>query len=82
MNPNALIEVEARLHRLEQQNRILILLLLAVTGIGSIAATNHAQGVFTASEIRTPHLSIVDERGTVYQSRSNTCLPALQGGFL
>jgi hypothetical protein len=53
------------LHRLERQNRILILLLLAVAGIGSIAATNHAQGVITASEIRTPHLSIVDERGTV-----------------
>jgi hypothetical protein len=61
MNPNTLIEIETRLHRLERQNRILILLLLAVAGIGSIAATNHA----TDSEIRTSHLTIVDNHGTV-----------------
>jgi hypothetical protein len=59
MNTNALIEVQARLHRLERQNRILILLLLALAGIGSIAATNRA------SEIRTPHLTIVDNHGKV-----------------
>lgn len=59
MNPNTLIEVQARLHRLERQNRILILLLLAVAGIGSIAATNHA------SEIRTPRLIMVDNHGRV-----------------
>ncbi len=65
MNPNTLIEVQARLHRLERQNRILILLLLAVAGIGSVAATHHATAVITASEIRTPHLTIVDNHGTV-----------------
>jgi hypothetical protein len=35
-------DMETRLHRLERQNRILILSLLAFAGIGSIAATNHA----------------------------------------
>ena len=63
MNPHFLIEVQARLHRLERQNRILILLLLAVAGIGSIAATHPATGI--TSEIRTPHLIIVDNHGSV-----------------
>ena len=62
MPPDTLIEVQARLHRLERQNRILILLLLAVAGIGSIAATHHTTG---PSEIRTSHLIIVDNHGTV-----------------
>jgi DMSO reductase anchor subunit len=36
------IEVETRLHPLKRQNRVLILLLLALAGIGLIAATDHA----------------------------------------
>jgi hypothetical protein len=42
MNTNALVEIQARLHRLERQNRILIMLLCAIAGVASIAATNHA----------------------------------------
>ena len=56
--------MEARLHRLERQNRVLILLLLGFAGIGSIAATNHPT-VLTADEIRTAHLTIVDNHGKV-----------------
>ena len=59
MNATAPTEIETRLHRLERQNRLLILLLLGLAGIGSIAATNRA------SEIRTDHLIIVDNHGKV-----------------
>jgi hypothetical protein len=65
MSTIALIEMEARLHRLERQNRILILLLLGFAGIGSIAATNRPQAAITAREIRTAHLTIVDNHGKV-----------------
>jgi hypothetical protein len=60
MTTNALIEMEARLHRLERQNRVLILLLLGFIGIGSIAATNRPPASITAGEIRTAHLTILD----------------------
>jgi hypothetical protein len=59
MSTTALTKIETRLHRLERQNRLLILLLLGLAGIGSIAATNHA------GEIRTSHLMIVDNHGKV-----------------
>ena len=59
MNATALTKIETRLHRVERQNRFLILLLLGLAGIGSIAATNRA------SEIRTAHLIIVDNHGKV-----------------
>jgi hypothetical protein len=59
MSTTALTKIETRLHRLERQNRLLILLLLGLAGIGSIAATNHA------GEIRTSHLIIVDNHGKV-----------------
>jgi hypothetical protein len=63
MNTNALVEIQARLHRLERQNRILIMLLCAIAGVASIAATNHAGSVITAGEVRTPHLTLVDNHG-------------------
>jgi hypothetical protein len=63
MTTNALIEMEARLHRLERQNRVLILLLLGFIGIGSIAATNRPPASITAGEIRTAHLTILDNHG-------------------
>ena len=59
MNTNALVEIQARLHRLERQNRILIMLLCAIAGVASIAATNHAGSVITAGEVRTPHFILV-----------------------
>jgi len=61
MNPPVLAEIQARLRRLERQNRILIVLLCALAGAASIAATNHS--IITADEIRTPHLTLVDNHG-------------------
>ena len=65
MTTNALVQMEARLHRLERQNRVLILLLLGVIGLGSIAATNRPSASITAGEIRTAHLTILDNHGKV-----------------
>ena len=65
MNTAAPTEIEARLRRRERQNRVLILLLLGFAGIGSIAATNRHPSVITADEIRTAHLTIVDNHGKV-----------------
>jgi hypothetical protein len=61
MNPPELAEVQARLRRLERQNRILIGLLCVVAGAASIAATNRS--IITADEIRTPHLTLIDNHG-------------------
>jgi hypothetical protein len=63
MNTNVLVEIQARLHRLERQNRILIMLFFAIAGVASIAATNHSGSVITAGEVRTPHLTLVDNHG-------------------
>jgi hypothetical protein len=57
MSTTALTEMESRLHRLERQNRFLILLLLKFAGFGSIAATHRPD------EIRTAHLIIIDNHG-------------------
>jgi hypothetical protein len=65
MTTNMLIEMEARLHRLERPNRVLVLLLLGFIGIGSIAATNRPPATITAGEIRTAHLTILDNHGKV-----------------
>ena len=36
------------------------MLFFAIAGVASIAATNHAGSVITAGEVRTPHLTLVD----------------------
>jgi hypothetical protein len=61
MNSPELAEVQARLRRLERQNRILIGLLCVVAGAASIAATNRS--IITADEVRTPHLTLIDNHG-------------------
>jgi hypothetical protein len=60
MNLPALGEIQARIRRLEWQNRILIGLLCALAGAASIAATN---SIITAGEIRTPHFTLIDNHG-------------------
>jgi hypothetical protein len=60
MNANLLAEIQARLNRLERQNRILFVLLCAMVGVASIAATNHSGSIITAGEVRTAHLTLVD----------------------
>ena len=63
MNPPVLAEIQARLRRLERQNRILIVLLCALVGAASIAATNHSGSIITADEIRTSHFILIDNHG-------------------
>ena len=63
MNPAVLAEIQARLRRLERQNRILIVLLSALAGAASIAATNRSRSIITADEIRTSHFILVDNHG-------------------
>jgi hypothetical protein len=63
MTANALIEIQARLNRLERQNRVLIGLLCAVVGVASIAATNHSGSIISAGEVRTAHFTLVDNHG-------------------
>ena len=63
MNPPVLAEIQARLRRLEWQNRVLIGLLCALTGAASIAATNRSGSIITADEIRTPHFVLTDNHG-------------------
>ncbi len=63
MNANGLVEIQARLNRLERQNRVLIVLLCAMVGVASIAATNHSGSIITAGEVRTSHLTLVDNHG-------------------
>ena len=70
MNNDTLVEIRARLHRLEQQNRILIMALCAIVGFASIAATNHSASIVTATEVRTPHLTLVDNHGkTLFEAQ-------------
>ena len=63
VNTDVLAKIQARLNRLERQNRFLIVLLCTVVGVASIAATNHSGSVITAGEIRTAHFTLVDNHG-------------------
>jgi hypothetical protein len=54
MKTYTLIDIEARIRRLERQNRILITILCAIVGVASIAATKRSDSVITATEVRTP----------------------------
>jgi hypothetical protein len=60
MNANEWFEIQARLNRLERQNRVLVGVLCAMVGLASIAATNHSGSIITAGEIRTAHFTLVD----------------------
>jgi hypothetical protein len=62
MNANLLAEIQARLNRLERQNRILCVLLCAMVGVASIAATNQSVSLIPA-EVRTAHFTLVDNHG-------------------
>ena len=63
MNANTLIDIPARIHRLERQNRILIMMLCSLFGIALIAATKHSGAVINATEIRTQRFTLVDDQG-------------------
>jgi hypothetical protein len=63
MNTDTVVEIRARLRRLERQNRILVILLFGAGAIACIAATNSSTSAITAGEIRTSHLTLVDNHG-------------------
>jgi hypothetical protein len=74
MNPPVLAEIQARLRRLERQNRILAVLLCALVGAASIAATN---SIINAGEIQTPHFTLIDNHGKkIYEMK------AVDGAFI
>jgi hypothetical protein len=62
MNTYTLIDIQARIHRLERQNRILIVILCAMVGVASVAATKHSDSIITAAEVRTQRLTLIDNR--------------------
>lgn len=63
MNTHTLIEIQARIHRLERQNRILIMMLCTMFGVALVAATKHSDSVITATEVRTQRLTLIDNQG-------------------
>jgi len=63
MNTDTVVEIQARLRRLERQNRFLVILLFGIAAVASIAATKHPTSGITAGEIRTSHLTLVDNHG-------------------
>lgn len=63
MNTQTLIDIQARIRRLERQNRILTMLLCAMIGGASVAATKHSDSIITATQIRTQRLTLIDNQG-------------------
>jgi len=63
MKTYTLIDIQARIRRLERQNRILITILCAMVGVASIAATKHSDSIITATQVRTQRLTLIDNRG-------------------
>ena len=62
MNTNTLIDIRTRIHRLERQNRILIMMLCSMFGIALIAATKHSDAIINTTEIRTQRFTLVDDQ--------------------
>lgn len=65
MNASTLAQLERRMHRVERQNRILVALLCATVALALMGATKRGGNVITADEVRTPRLSLINERGNV-----------------
>lgn len=63
MKTCTLIDIQARIYRLERQNRILITILCAIVGVASIAAAKHADSIITATQVRAQRLTLIDNRG-------------------
>ena len=65
MNTTALAHLETGLHRVERQNRILLALLCAIISLAFLGATGSGSKVITADEVRTHHLSLINDGGNV-----------------
>ncbi len=56
-------DIEARVRRLERQNRVLVVLLGTALVVGSIAVSNAQPTVITATEVRAQRFSLLDPNG-------------------
>ena len=65
MNASTLPQLERRMHRVERQNVILVALFCATVALALMGATKRSGNVITADEVRTPRLSLINERGNV-----------------
>ncbi|MGD0722069.1 MAG: hypothetical protein ABR970_13610 [Roseiarcus sp.] len=65
MNDIALAEIQTRLKRVEQQNRVLVTLLCAIVGLASLGAAKRSSNVVAADEIRAHKFSVIDPDGDV-----------------
>jgi len=65
MNTSTLPQLETRLHRVERQNRILLVLLFVAAGLALLGATKSGGHVITADEVRTQRLSLINDKGNV-----------------
>jgi len=63
MKTYTLIDIQARIRRLERQNRILVTTLCVIVGVATIAATKHSDSVITATQVRTQRLTLIDNNG-------------------
>ena len=68
MTDIAVTQLEARLKRVELQNRVLILLICGAIGIASVGATRAGADPAVADEIRAHKFSVVDPTGAVVDS--------------
>jgi hypothetical protein len=65
MNTTTLPQLDARLQRVERQNRMLLALLCATVSLALLGATRGGGKVITADEVRTQRLSLINDRGNV-----------------
>jgi hypothetical protein len=65
MNDVIIAQIQARLRRVERQNRVLVALLCAVVGIASIAAANAGPNLVSADEVRSRRFTLLAPNGSV-----------------
>ena len=58
-----IVELQARLHRLERQNRLLIIIGCVMSGLTLVAATKSPDNIITAGQIRTQRITLIDNQG-------------------
>jgi len=64
MNSITTAQLATRFDRVERQNRILLVMLCAMIGLAFLGATK-GSNVITADEVRTHHLSLINDKGNV-----------------
>ena len=65
MNTTNSAQLETRLQRVERQNRLLLAVLCATVSLTLLGATRRGGNVITADEVRTHHLSLINDKGNV-----------------